>query len=106
MGMKIRRFSPLPRDLSLEDLIPVGHFYRRVEEALDLSFVRELVAPLYAGGGRPSVDPVAFFKLQLIMFFEGLRSERRLLAFGTRRPKRPSQAAASDGPKPAVASSM
>ena len=28
--MKIRRFSPLPRDLSLEDLIPVGHFYRRL----------------------------------------------------------------------------
>jgi hypothetical protein len=49
MGMKIRRFSPLPRDLSLEDLIPVDHFYHRLEEALDLSFVRELVAPLYAG---------------------------------------------------------
>jgi transposase len=79
MGMKIRRFSPLPRDLSLEDLIPVDHFYRRLEEALDLSFVRELVAPLYAGGGRSSVDPVVFFKLQLVMFFEGLRSERRLM---------------------------
>ena len=79
MGMKIRRFSPLPRDLSLEDLIPVDHFYRRLEEALDLSFVRELVAPLYAGGSRSSVDPVVFFKLQLVMFFEGLRSERRLM---------------------------
>jgi transposase len=41
--------------------------------------VRELVGPLYAGGGRPSVDPVAFFKLQLIMFFEDLRSERQLM---------------------------
>lgn len=79
MGMKIRRFSPLPRDLSLEDLIPVDHFYRRLEEALDLSFVRELVDPLYAGGGRPSEDPVVFSKLQLVMFFEGLRSERRLM---------------------------
>ena len=79
MGMKIRRFSPLPRDLSLEDLIPVDHFYRRLEEALDLSFVRELVAPLYAGGGRSSVDPAVFLKLQLVMFFEGLRSERRLM---------------------------
>src|SRR5204863_6527421 len=29
--------------------------------------------------GRPSVDPVVFFKLQLILFFEGLRSERQLL---------------------------
>ena len=29
--------------------------------------------------GRPSIDPVVFFKLQLILFFEGLRSERQLL---------------------------
>jgi hypothetical protein len=41
--------------------------------------VRELVAPLYANGGRPSVDPVVFFKLQLVMFFEDLRSERQLV---------------------------
>jgi transposase len=79
MGTKIRSFSPLPRDLSLEDLVPTEHFYRRLEADLDLSFVRELVRPLYAGGGRPSVDPVVFFKLQLVMFFEGIRSERRLM---------------------------
>jgi transposase len=46
---------------------------------LDLSFVRDLVRPLYARCGRPSVDPVVFFKLQLVMFFEGLRSERELM---------------------------
>jgi transposase len=62
MGTKIRSFSPLPRDVSLEDLIPGDNFYRRMEKALDLSFVRELVRPLYALGGRPSVDPVVFFK--------------------------------------------
>ena len=37
------------------------------------------MGPLYAGGGRPSVDPVVFFKLQLVMFFEDLRSERQLM---------------------------
>jgi transposase len=42
--------------------------------------VRELVRPLYAGAGRPSVDPVVFFKLQLVMFFEDLRSERQLMS--------------------------
>jgi transposase len=78
MGTKIRSFSLLPRDVSLEDLVPTDHFYRRLEADLDLSFVRELVHPLSAGGGRPSVDPVVFFKLQLVMFFEGIRSERRL----------------------------
>jgi transposase len=63
MGIKIRSFADLPRDLSLEDLVPEEHFYRRLEARLDLSFVRELVEPLYAKGGRPSVDPAVFFKL-------------------------------------------
>src|SRR5215218_2169357 len=80
MGTKIRSFSPLPHDLSLEDLVPQDNFYRRLEARLDLSFVRELVGPLYANGGRPSVDPVVFFKLQLVMFFEDLRSERQLMS--------------------------
>jgi transposase len=79
MGTKIRSFSPLPDDLSLEDLVPDDLFYRRLQAQLDLSFVRELVAALYAKGGRPSVDPVVFFKLQLVMFFEDLRSERQLM---------------------------
>jgi len=79
MGIKIRSFSPLPDDLSLEDLVPNDHFYRRLQARLDLSFVRELVGQLYARGGRPSVDPVVFFKLQLVMFFEDLRSERQLM---------------------------
>lgn len=79
MGTKVRHFSPLPRDLSLEELVPSEHFYRRLEDRIDLSFVRDLVAPFYAGGGRPSVDPVVFFKLQLVMFFEDIRSERQLM---------------------------
>ena len=29
--------------------------------------------------GRPSIDPVVFFRLQLVMFFEGIRSERQLM---------------------------
>jgi transposase len=80
MGTKTRSFSPLPRDVSLEELVPEGHFYRRLEalEArLDLSFVRDLVRPLYARGGGPSVDPVVFFKLQIVLFCEDLRSERQ-----------------------------
>ena len=79
MGTKERVFRRLPDDLSLEVLVPKDNFYRRLEEEIDLSFVRELVRPLYAGGGRRSIDPVVFFKLQLVMFFEDLGSERRLV---------------------------
>ena len=79
MGIKERRFDPLPHEVSLENLVPQDNFYRRLEATLDLSFVRDLVRPLYARGGRPSVDPVVFFRLQLVMFFEGIRSERELM---------------------------
>src|SRR5215203_3680426 len=78
MGIKERNFRPLP-NLSLEELVPQDNFYRHLERTLDLSFVRELVKDCYAAGGRPSVDPVVFFRLQLVMFFEGIRSERQLM---------------------------
>src|SRR6266566_387280 len=78
MGKKARSFAPLVQ-VSLEELVPQDHFYRHVERTFDLSFVRELVQETYAGGGRPSIDPVVFFKLQLVMFFEGIRSERQLM---------------------------
>src|SRR5919202_1539574 len=78
MGTKVRLFGSLDH-VSLEDLVPKDNFYRHVERSLDLSFVRELVKDCYAPLGRPSVDPVVFFKLQLIMFFEGIRSERQLM---------------------------
>jgi transposase len=79
MGTKERNFQPLPDDISLEDLVPEDSFYRRLQEKLDLSFVRELVEDLYAHSGRPSVDPEVFFRLQLVMFYEGIRSERELM---------------------------
>src|SRR3954471_11450037 len=78
MGRKDRTFGPLP-SMTLEELVPPDHFYRHLERTLDLAFVRELVRDAYAGIGRPSIDPVVFFKLQLILFFEGLRSERQLM---------------------------
>ncbi len=78
MGIKERAFGPLP-PVSLEDLVPPDHFYRHLERTLDLAFVRDLVRGTYADIGRPSIDPVVFFKLQLILFFEGLRSERQLM---------------------------
>jgi transposase len=75
---KPRRLNE-PIAVSLEGLIPADHFYRHLETKLDLSFVRDWTRDLYAERGRPSVDPVVFFKLQLVMFFEGIRSERKLI---------------------------
>lgn len=65
--------------ISLEAAVPKDHFYRHLHHLLDLSFVRELAADCYATSGRPSIDPEVFFRLHLLMFFSGIRSERQLL---------------------------
>jgi transposase len=65
--------------VSLERLVPPDNFYRQLDAALDLTFVRSWVADCYADRGRPSIDPVVFFRFHLIMFFEGIRSERQLV---------------------------
>jgi transposase len=65
--------------ITVESAVPLNHFYRHLHRTLDLSFVRDLAAGCYAASGRPSIDPEVFFRLQLIMFFSGIRSERQLL---------------------------
>ena len=42
--------------VTIEDLMPQGHFLRKLEAALDLSFVYEETAPLYSKNtaARPS----------------------------------------------------
>jgi transposase len=73
---------PKTRDLdrpvliSVESSVPKDHFYRHLHRVLDLSSVRDLAAGCYASGGRPSIDPEVFFRLQLMMFFAGICSSR------------------------------
>ena len=84
LGKKEREFKP--QIVCLETLVPPDNFYRKLEAEVDLRFVRDLVRELYSNKmGRPSIDPVVFFKLQLIMFFEGIRSERQLMAMAAMR---------------------
>jgi hypothetical protein len=78
MGLQERAFAPLV-SVSLEELVPQDHFYRHLQQVLDLSFVHQLVRERYAVAGRPSIDPIVFFKLQVVMFFENIRSERFLM---------------------------
>src|SRR5215210_5995521 len=79
LGPPKRRALDQPVTISLEQLVPANHCYRHLDAVLNLGFVRDWVQGRYANRGRPAIDPVVFFKLQLIMFFEGIRSERRLV---------------------------
>ena len=55
--------------VTIEDLVPEDHFLRKLERALDLSFVYEESAHLYSRRyGRPPIDPVEIVKYSFAGF--------------------------------------
>ncbi|MEI3382321.1 MAG: transposase [Dysosmobacter sp.] len=65
--------------VTIEDLMPREHLMRKLEAALDLSFVYEETAPLYSEKyGRPPIDPVVIVKYLLVGFLYGIPSEREI----------------------------
>lgn len=63
----------------LDDLVPGGDRYRRLDALVDWSFIRAAAAPYYAPEGRPSVDPIVLVKLMLVGALEGVGSMREVL---------------------------
>ena len=67
--------------LSLEQLVPEDHLVRKLENAIDWSFIYELVEEKYSENtGRPSLDPVMLIKLPVIQVMFGIRSMRQTTA--------------------------
>ena len=65
---------------SLRDLIPDDHVLARVNRVLDLAWLHEEVAELYARDvGRPGIDPEAAVRLMLAGFLLGIVHDRRLM---------------------------
>lgn len=65
--------------INLEDMIPRNHLLRRIDKVLDLDFIYELTADLYCrDNGRNSIDPVLFFRMQIIEYLYGIQSDRQL----------------------------
>jgi transposase len=66
--------------VSIDALVPADHLLRKIERAVDFSFIREKVASLYCpDNGRPAIDPVVLFKMLLLGYLYGIRSERQLV---------------------------
>lgn len=63
----------------IEQLVPQDHLLRKIAAVLDTSLIREETAKLYSTRGRPAVDPVVLFKMLLISYLFGIRSERRVV---------------------------
>ena len=62
---------------TIDELVPLDHKVRELEEAIDWNFIYPLVRPLYSSHGRPSIDPVVLFKMIFINFTFGIHSMRR-----------------------------
>ena len=65
--------------MDAESLVPKDHLLRKIDAAVDLSQLYEMVEPLYSeDNGRPSIDPVVLFEMVLIRHLYGLPSLRRI----------------------------
>ena len=77
MGYQSRQMAMVFVDI--ESLIPETHLLRKIERKVSFDFIYDLLAPYYPATGRPSVDPVSMFKMLLIGYLYGIKSERRLV---------------------------
>ena len=77
MGHQSRQMAMLFVDI--ESLIPETHLLRKIERMVSFDFIYDLLTPYYPATGRPSVDPVSMFKMLLIGYLYGIKSERRLV---------------------------
>lgn len=65
-------------NLCLDDLVSPNDLYRKIDNLINFSFVYELLKESYSHTGQPSLDPVVFFKIEIVGFLEGIHEDRAL----------------------------
>ena len=65
--------------VDMEEMIPSGHLLRKIDAIISFDFIYEILSLHYPAIGRPSVDTVSMFKMLLIRYLYGGKSERRLV---------------------------
>ena len=78
MGLQGGQQDELFYSFSLESHVPADHLLRGIDRCLDLSELRQQLAPYYSHTGRPSIDPELMVRMLLVGYSFGIRSERRL----------------------------
>ena len=63
-------------EFHLGDAVPEDHLVRKVDAALDLSWLRGELAPHYSSIGRPSIDPELMIRMLVVGYVFAIRSER------------------------------
>ena len=63
----------------LEELVPEDHLLRKIERAVDFGFIHDLCKDLYSPNiGRPAVPPALLFRVLVLGFLYGSKSEVKL----------------------------
>jgi transposase len=62
----------------LDDAVPEDHLVRKIDAALDLSWLRGELAPHYSSMGRRSIDPELMIRMLVMGYVFAIRSERLL----------------------------
>jgi transposase len=78
MGEQLGRQERLFYAFCLGDRIAPDHLLRRIDAVLDLSWLRDALAPYYSHTGCPSVDPELMVRMMLLGYCYSIRSDRRL----------------------------
>jgi transposase len=63
-------------EFHLGDAVPEDHLVRKIDAALDLSWLRSELAPHYSPMGRPSIDPELMIRMLVVGYVFAIRSER------------------------------
>jgi transposase len=78
MGRQSQDQAKLFYEFCLEDPVPGEHLLRKIDRFVDLSGLRQKLAPFYSTKGRPSIDPELMIRMLVVGYCFGIRSERRL----------------------------
>lgn len=62
---------------TIEELVPMNHLVKKIDECMDFSFIENKVKNLYSPFGRQSIPPIVLFKLLMINKLFGINSMRR-----------------------------
>ncbi|MFA7367390.1 MAG: IS1182 family transposase [Bacilli bacterium] len=65
--------------VSLDQLVPLDHILRLIENAIDFDFIYKLTKEYYSDFGRPCLDTIVLFKIAFLNFIEGKNSIRKTL---------------------------
>jgi transposase len=63
-------------EFHLGDAVPEDHMARKIDAALDLTWLRSELAPHYSSIGRPSIDPELMIRMLIVGYVFAIRSER------------------------------